>query len=695
MISLRLLGGASLEGPGGALAGPAAQRHRVALLALLAVVHPRSLSREWLMACLWPDRDPSHARNLLNQAVHALRRALGEDAIVSGVTDLRLDAAHIRCDVIAFEAALAAGERRRAAGLYAGPLLEGFSLPNAQEFEHWMAGQRERLRRSFCRVLEELAQEAEDAGDASEAVAWWRRLAAEEPYSAQVTLRLMAALDASGDRAAAIQQARVHSALVQQEFGAEPDAQVAALAEQLRVAPARAETRAAPLSSAGVTLPERREGPSETGQEAIAATARPERSAWRRAVRSRTYIGAAAILVLSLVVAISTLDPWAAGDGEGAQRVGAPPLVSGMDHPREVPLTTELNDTLSANPVAREALLAGIYDFARATQSNPALLQAEFDSLIRRSIAELERAVALEPQWAAAHAWLATSYHWLASSSVRYAPEYYDKSRAAALQALSLDANEHRAHAALAFSLFTWYRDWDGAERAIRRAMDLDPNAYHWHYALFLLGSGRPREAIPHFRKAQESEPLSSSLQYQVALAYACSDQFAEAIAEARKLYARVSPTGRAGILGDSVWFFDFVAHQYALMGADGEAVTIAEKLVARTDTLSNGGLLAFSHARAGRMEIARRIARRMEAHAAAKGRRFGSAQLSAALGDTARAIELLRPFIERRAQLQCLISYRLLRNDPRLRAILDSAGYRDGVPYEPARPIVRAASSP
>lgn len=55
-----------------------------------------------------------------------------------------------------------------------------------------------------------------------------------------------------------------------------------------------------------------------------------------------------------------------------------------------------------------------------------------------------------------------------------------------------LDANEHRAHAALAFSLFTWYRDWEGAERAIRRAMDLDPNAYHWRYALRWVPMAKP-----------------------------------------------------------------------------------------------------------------------------------------------------------------------------------------------------------
>jgi hypothetical protein len=40
MVVLRLLGGASLEGVGGAATGPAFQRHRVALLAVLAAPRP-------------------------------------------------------------------------------------------------------------------------------------------------------------------------------------------------------------------------------------------------------------------------------------------------------------------------------------------------------------------------------------------------------------------------------------------------------------------------------------------------------------------------------------------------------------------------------------------------------------------------------------------------------------------------------
>src|SRR6186997_2060241 len=74
MLLLRLLGGPSLSGNGSTLTGPATQRHRLALLALLASSRSRPQSRDKLVAWLWPERDMAHARNLLNQGVHALRR---------------------------------------------------------------------------------------------------------------------------------------------------------------------------------------------------------------------------------------------------------------------------------------------------------------------------------------------------------------------------------------------------------------------------------------------------------------------------------------------------------------------------------------------------------------------------------------------------------------------------------------------
>ena len=243
MLFLRLLGCPSLCGNESTLTGPATQRHRLALLALLASSRFRPQSRDKLVAWLWPERDVEHARNLLNQGVHALRRAIGEAGIISVQDELRLDPAAVACDVVAFEDAIAAGELERAIGLYTGPFLDGFHLPGASEFEHWADGERDRLRRSYVRSLESLAEAAEERREWSSAVERWRGLVSEEPYNGRVTLRLMRALDGGGDRAGALQQARLHTLLLQQEFEAGPDPDVVALADRLRTEPANGDDR--------------------------------------------------------------------------------------------------------------------------------------------------------------------------------------------------------------------------------------------------------------------------------------------------------------------------------------------------------------------------------------------------------------------------------------------------------------------
>ncbi|MEZ4412783.1 MAG: winged helix-turn-helix domain-containing protein, partial [Gemmatimonadales bacterium] len=126
MISLKLFGGASLERDGAILSGRVAQRHRLALLSLLAVSHPRPLSRDKLLGYLWPERDTDHARNLLKQAVHVIRKALGEGVIRSAGDDLYFEPSQLDCDALAFEESLASGDRERAIELYAGPFLDGF-----------------------------------------------------------------------------------------------------------------------------------------------------------------------------------------------------------------------------------------------------------------------------------------------------------------------------------------------------------------------------------------------------------------------------------------------------------------------------------------------------------------------------------------------------------------------------------------
>ncbi|HEV2149476.1 MAG TPA: winged helix-turn-helix domain-containing protein, partial [Longimicrobiaceae bacterium] len=195
MLSLKLFGGASLVNAEGPVAGPAAQRHRLALLALLATAPEGKASRDRLIGHLWPESDDAAARRLLNVALHALRKQLGEDALVSLGDDVQLRSAVVHSDVGRFRAALEAGDRRVAAELYAGPFLNGFHLGGAGEFDRWAEGVRDGLARAYLEVLEALAEDAAAAGDPRAAVAWWRRLAAEEPLNARVALRLMEALE--------------------------------------------------------------------------------------------------------------------------------------------------------------------------------------------------------------------------------------------------------------------------------------------------------------------------------------------------------------------------------------------------------------------------------------------------------------------------------------------------------------------
>ena len=60
-----------------------------------------------------PGRDEEPARQLLNQSVHALRRALGADSIVSVGEELQFNPALVYCDVLEFEEALAKQDRMR------------------------------------------------------------------------------------------------------------------------------------------------------------------------------------------------------------------------------------------------------------------------------------------------------------------------------------------------------------------------------------------------------------------------------------------------------------------------------------------------------------------------------------------------------------------------------------------------------
>ncbi|HZN99306.1 MAG TPA: hypothetical protein VFB61_16350, partial [Gemmatimonadales bacterium] len=91
MLRLKTFGGLTLQSDAGAPAGAATQRRRLALLVLLARAGQSGMSREKLLAYLWPESDTEKARGGLAQAMYSLKRDLGSDQLFLGTTDLRLN----------------------------------------------------------------------------------------------------------------------------------------------------------------------------------------------------------------------------------------------------------------------------------------------------------------------------------------------------------------------------------------------------------------------------------------------------------------------------------------------------------------------------------------------------------------------------------------------------------------------------
>ncbi len=243
MRRLETFGGLRLtDEAGAAISG---QRRRLALLALLAVAGPRGLFRDKVQAFLWPEGDAESARHALEQAIYGLRRQLG-DELFGGTNPLVLNPEVLGSDAAEMDRALSAGDHESVVRLHRGPFLDGFFVSEAPEFERWAESCRARFLERYVAALEALASRDRRAGRHALVVEWRRLLVAVDPYAGAATLALMRALAAVGDTAGAIQRARVHEALLRNEFDADPDPAVSALAEELRrSAPAAPESRTA------------------------------------------------------------------------------------------------------------------------------------------------------------------------------------------------------------------------------------------------------------------------------------------------------------------------------------------------------------------------------------------------------------------------------------------------------------------
>jgi DNA-binding SARP family transcriptional activator len=226
-----------LEPAAGLVAGGPRPR-RLALLAILAARGTRGISRERVLAILWPDSSEERGRHALSQTLYALRNDLGVEAVSAGPS-LALDPAIISTDLDDFRAAIEARDWPRAAALYEGPFADGFTLADAPGFEEWVETERNRIARDGIAAMESAAHDAESTGDFRVALAFRRRLVTLEPLSTRHAIGYVQALLGVGDRTGAIEHARAHNEFTRRELDADPDPSLAALVNGIRHTPVR------------------------------------------------------------------------------------------------------------------------------------------------------------------------------------------------------------------------------------------------------------------------------------------------------------------------------------------------------------------------------------------------------------------------------------------------------------------------
>jgi DNA-binding SARP family transcriptional activator len=449
------------------VAGSVAQRRRIALLALLATAPPGGISRERLAAFLFPEYESTRAHRALSDALHGVRKALGRDAVRAAGDSLSLDTATVGSDVREFADRLAAGELEAAVSTYRGPFLDGFFVPGAPELERWIDSERARLATRFAEAVEALATAAERQHDANAAVGWWRRLAAHDPYSSHVVMRLADALVAVNDPAGALRQLQDHLSRLSEDLGIDADHDVRELMERLQehsvdaVAPDR--------SSVGS------DGPGQPRSRLAHATPLAVDHSPRERPRRRWWIGVVAFFVVVLALAV-----WRRG---ATVAVGAA-------------------KTAPIDATARSLYLRGRDAWSERTREG-------LDQAVTYFRAATER----QPDYAEAYAGLADAYVILGYLGFRPAAAMFQKGKAAALRAIALDSTLADAYAPLGLALM-WEHDWEGAERALRRAITLAPSyatAHQW-YGILFCALGRMPEAVEHTRRASELDPLSRQI---------------------------------------------------------------------------------------------------------------------------------------------------------------------------------------
>lgn len=186
----------------------------------------------------------------------------------------------------------------------------------------------------------------------------------------------------------------------------------------------------------------------------------------------------------------------------------------------------------TSNPAALDAYLQGRFFWSQFSPET-----------FPKTLASFQRAVELDPEFAAAYAGLADFNGWALIYGLLPPDVALPQMRAYLHRALEIDPGLAEAHAALGL-YHSNMQEWEKSEACYRRAIELNPNyplGHEW-LSSFLVGSGRTAEGLRELEKAESLDPLSLRPKVLTAWTYYQARDFTRAVAKCDELLA-LAPT--------------------------------------------------------------------------------------------------------------------------------------------------------
>lgn len=586
MLSLRFLGEPRVERDGRVLELPPSRKTR-ALLAYLAITG-RLHRRERLCALLWevPD-DPRGALRWSLSKIRALVDEPGMPRIVADREAIKFDARGARVDVLDLRRASGSALDRMAtrdlaeiAGTTAGEFLEGHDLPESHEFHAWCIAEREETRSLRARLLATLVERLKAEPEA--ALPHARALAGLESHDEAAWASFVRLLAATGRRREAEDQCDLGRRVLA-EAGLESSgpllkvwrnlhktrgADATPRAGRASSVPAAARPAILPRYPSVAVLPFRAVG-SDSAIAHLAEAITEDLVTSLSRDRSMAVIGHGAFL------GIETLPLDLRG---AAQQIGVQYLVEGSVRRAgdTLVLAVRLVDARDAKHIWAERshrkLNASLALDEQFTRKIAAAIRGEIESSetanaqgidadqldIRASYhmglremyrftraglvaaqAHLERAIRLDPNYAASHARLSyvhIQHYWYGSGEARESA--LDEALASARRAVALDPKDALGHFSMG-RVHALRRQFDLAMPALETAIGLNPSLAQAYFGLGQASwyAGRIRDAVALLGTAIELNPHDPhlwSFYHDQSEAYYALGQFAEAERSAR-----------------------------------------------------------------------------------------------------------------------------------------------------------------